>query len=124
MEALTVTPTTEAPAPATETTKPLKLSEAIRLGAMATKQAHGSWADVDADGEASMCAMSTAWYALTGHQQHTAESSQLVRLLDGRNVTVPPTGQVMPLSSAIIELNDTHRWTRGRIADWLEGLGL
>lgn len=124
MEALTATTTIETPAPGTETTKPLKLSEAIRLGAMATKQAHGRWSGVDDDDETSMCAMSTAWYALTGHQQHTAESSQLVRLLDGRNVTVPPTGQVMPLSSAIIELNDSHRWTRGQIADWLEGLGL
>lgn len=123
MDALTAT-TTEAPAPTIETTNPLKLSEAIRLGAMATKQAHGRWAAVCGEGEVAMCAMSTAWYALTGHQEHTAESSHLVRLLDGRNVTVPTTGQVMSLSSAIIELNDTHRWTRGRIADWLEGLGL
>jgi hypothetical protein len=29
-----------------------------------------------------------------------------------------------PLVTVVWHLNDAHRWSRERIADWLEGLGL
>lgn len=103
-----------------ETPKPLKLSEALRLGAMGTKQAFGNWTDADG----AMCAMSTAWYALTGHEEHDAQSTQLVRLLDGRRVTNPETGHDHSLTAVIIDLNDDKKWPRHKIADWLESIGL
>jgi hypothetical protein len=73
-----------------ETRKPMKLSEALRLGSMATKQSHGSW-HTKVDGEDHMCAISTAWFALTGEKEYDAQSSKLQRMLAGRVVTHPLT---------------------------------
>lgn len=39
-------------------------------------------------------------------------------------VVHPTTGTEMPLSEAIVNLNDAQRWSRERIADWLETLDL
>lgn len=36
----------------------------------------------------------------------------------------PVTGQTVPLKSAIISLNDSSKWTREQIADWLETLDI
>jgi hypothetical protein len=116
VEVLTETPVEER--------KPLKLSEALRLGSMGTKQARGTWHKVDADGNDLMCALSTAWYALTGEKEHDAQSSALQKMLAGTIVSNPVSGVSMQLDSAIIELNDHSGWNRGQIADWLEGLGL
>lgn len=38
------------------------------------------------------------------------------------NVLHPLNGVQMPLNEIVVNLNDTHRWTRERIADWLETL--
>jgi hypothetical protein len=113
-------PLTERPV---ETVKPLKLSEALRLGSMGTKQ-HRGWHKVDADGNDLMCAMSTAWYALTGHKGNDANGTPLHTLLEGKVVEHPVGGSQMSLAGTIIDLNDQHRWTRPQIADWLESIGL
>jgi hypothetical protein len=122
----TEVPLREAPDPV-EVVKPLKLSEAIRLGSMGTAQA-STWYDegVDADGKPQhqMCAISTAWYALTGHAEQSGESSELHHMLRHSSVVHPVNGQVWSLDSAIIDLNDQCDWTRPQIADWLEGMGL
>jgi len=39
-------------------------------------------------------------------------------------VTHPVTKGVYRLSAVIMDLNDTHRWTREQIADWLETLDI
>lgn len=126
---LTAAPATEAPietpAPVpVESPKPLKLSEAMRLGSLVTKQAFNSWHSVDERGEDMMCALSTAWYALTGHKSPSAVDSELVRLLDGRLVEHPVRRENYGLSEVIIDLNDRSRWSRTQIADWLESIGL
>lgn len=107
-----------------ETAKPLKLSEALRLGAMGTKQSYGSWHDTDAEGNDMMCALSTAWYALTGHKGNDASGSPLADLLSDKQVRHPVEGGHSDIMSVVINLNDTHRWTRPAIADWLESIGL
>ena len=112
---------TEAPV---EIVKPLKLSEALRLGAMNTAQAYGSWHETDSAGNDMMCALSTAWYALTGHKGNDASGSPLAHLLESRSVRHPVDGEPYTVMSAVVDLNDKHKWSRPRIADWLESLGL
>lgn len=120
MTAITATPDiTATPA---EQTRPLKLSEAIRLGSIDTVQAHGTWSDTNAEGDATMCAMSTAWYALTG--EHDASGTPLVRLLGSHRAKHPIRGDVMSIQSIIIDLNDGKKWSRAQIADWVESIGL
>ena len=107
-----------------EAPKPLKLSEAMRLGSIATTQARGAWDHEDPASEngKAMCAMSTAWYALTGDSD--AHGTPLTDLLSNAIVVNPVTGQNEDLCDTIMELNDSHGWDRSRIADWLESLGL
>lgn len=113
----------EAPAAPIETTKPLKLSEAMRLGSMVTTQTN-DWGEVDEDGNVYACALSAAWYALTGHRQWSAHGSELVDALSRVLVADPINGNPTSLTTAIISLNDSHGWSRQKIADWLEGMGL
>ena len=118
MEVMTA-PVTEAPAetPTHEQTKPLKLSEAIRLGAMSTKQAFATWGDQE-----STCAIGAAQVALG---LHPGDGDRLNRMLkDAAIVDLPCGHHERPLGQAIIHLNDADRWPRERIASWLEGLGL
>lgn len=111
-------------APAEAPPKPLKLSEALRLGSMNTVQLHGGWSrKTDEGGVAKMCAISTAWYALTG-EDGGADSSPLTHLLDDVRVKHPIQHEWDDLVTVIINLNDSHQWSRAQISDWLEGLGL
>ncbi len=126
MTAITADPeikTIEAPI---ETLKPMKLSEAIRLGSIATTQAHGAWSAPGDNPEDApqMCAMSTAWYALTGHDGSDASGSALEDLLSKHEVNNPVDGRLSSVRGTIIDLNDGHKWTRPRIADWLDSIGL
>lgn len=126
IEAPTAVPLRETPDPI-EVVKPLKLSEAIRLGSLGTEQAR-NWHETSYDDEGKpmhkMCAISTAWYALTGHAGYDGAGSPLSQMLDRAYVVHPFTGEVESLTATVIELNDSYEWTRPQIADWLEGMGL
>ena len=114
----------EAPRAPEDKPSPMKLSEALRIGSMNTVQAHGTWSKTSGKGgTALMCAISTAWYALTGDDRGAA-GSELNLLLSTVTVTNPVTHQAAPLGAVIVHLNDSHKWSRAKIADWLEGLGL
>ena len=90
-----------------EPTTPIKPSEAIRLGCLiAPVQAFGE----PGDGEAA-CAI--AALDLGGFR---GEIPDAVYDLDCPGGCVEPAG--------VMHLHDDHRWSRERIADWLEGLGL
>lgn len=114
---LTATPVTEAPA-TPETTKPLKLSEAIRLGAMMTEQTFGEFGD-----DERTCAIGAAQKALG---LPVSAGGPLLHLLGDRSAEPPCEHGSLPWSvgALIIHLNDDDRWPREKIADWLEGLGL
>ena len=103
---------------------PLKLSEAIKLGSVATVQSIGSWVQTGEDGEKQMCALSTAWYALTGGKSDNASQSALSRMLGEVYVPHPVTGNVHDVASIVVDLNDDHKWNRKQIAEWLETYGL
>lgn len=95
-------------------TTPLKLSEAIRLGATLKPQGFGSYfsggkscalgAALDAVGRAEM-EEDDIWPELLSHID-TVECPVCARLRDGHRI--------------IPHLNDDHQWTREQIADWVE----
>lgn len=106
------------PAEAPRTT-PLKLSEAIRLGAMMTEQAFATFGD-----RTKTCAIGAAQVALglePGHDDGLAEM-----LIETPSVALPCEHRrnANSIGSAVIHLNDDDRWPRERIATWLESLGL
>lgn len=114
------TETVELPLPIEAPPKPLKLSEAMRLGSIATTPTEAGWTD----GKGGTCAMSAAWYALTGGKDNDANGTPLVHMLEGVQAAHPVTGQVANVSTVIIQLHDGDKWSRTQTADWLESLGL
>lgn len=106
--------TTEAP----EQTKPLKLSEAIRLGAMMTEQTFGEFGDDDRT-----CAIGAAQKALG---LPVSAKGPLNGLLHSRQADAPcgHGSATWTVGSLIMHLNDDDKWPREKIADWLEGMGL
>ena len=100
--------------------KPLKLSEAMRLGSIATTPTESGWTD----GNGGTCAMSAAWYALTGGKDNDANDTPLVSLLETARVPHPIDGKVNNLTAVIIDLHDVKKWSRTQTADWLESIGL
>lgn len=95
----------------------MKLSEAIRLGAMLKPQAHLGFFD----GQGT-CAIGAAIDAI-GHLNDLL----LGRFVEFKEwpvfnmpVTDPVTQWPTRLWDAVVALNDTHRWSRERIADQVE----
>lgn len=125
MTTKTVEPAIEAPQ---ERRSPMKLSEAMRIGSMNTTQSFESWTgDEDDSGKATMCAISTAWYALTGERDNDGSASALHDLLKRTMVPHPVEDHATntySVAEVIVNLNDSYQWTRPRIADWLESVGL
>ncbi len=103
--------------PSNEAVPKLKLSEAMRLGAMLKPQGFSGFRH-----NGRTCALGAVADSIGGVS------------LDGvvsyySHLTVQPATCPACVSSAyspkslvgaIIHLNDTHRWTRERIADWIE----
>ena|SRR5688572_14007077 len=95
VERTTVTP---------ETVTPLRLSEAIRLGClMVPVQAFD-----EPGNDRAACVIATAIRAGAEYM----------------NVLEPCPAEGCRDYAGLAHLNDNHRWSRERIADWLEGLGL
>lgn len=124
----TTIPSTVEPRPITpEVVKPLKLSEAMRLGAISTDQAFHTLRDPDGR----TCAIGAA---MVGFGDTTSNSTRgLVPLLYTKislpNCDVQHNQKVcsQPFSSIgqmIIHQNDYHMLPRNQIADNLEKLGL
>jgi len=94
----------------------MKLSECIRLGSMLGSQYFGSWFGHDN----SSCALGAASLAIG-----CADGGEVSRRWEwGWDESVelhcPECGQARRLYAAIIaHLNDKHRWSRERIADWV-----
>jgi hypothetical protein len=94
----------------------MKLSEAIRLGSMMKPQAFGATRDGDGS-----CALGTALDAVGMTAAHyTDVMREWPHTMD--IVSNPVHGRQMMLMSAIRELNDCERWTRERIADFVESI--
>lgn len=105
----------------------MRLSDAIRLGSMLRPQARGGFASVQVRGwrgwflgERTMgsCALMAAAEAV-GRERWTDVLDiwpEWMRL----KAVCPVTGAWNSVFSVVWRLNDTHRWTREQIADWIE----
>ena len=97
----------------------MKLSEAIRLGAMSCPQGFGS----DAIRNEARCALGAALLAVgvvpatEGNAYN--QVAALWPLAYGVKVPHPVTGEVRDVIDVIWELNDIEHWNRERIADWV-----
>ena len=107
----------------------MKLSEAIRLGAMLTPQGYGPSSIVSRD---AACALGGALEAI-GRQPEGHPAMAFCILLEEwpwiSHFAVCPCGEShckysgsgfeMTITSIIWALTDIHRWTRSQIADWV-----
>ena len=98
----------------------MTLSEAIRLGAMLKPQAFATlW-----DGRGGACALGAAFDAIgIGEDQSACDVPEPYRSWLGQRAecpVCPDEGGEYTRQETIAHLNDMHRWTRERIADWVE----
>ncbi len=91
----------------------MRLSEAIRLGATMKPQHFGMYRDVE--GKAT-CAMGAAFDAI-GEDTWITGWDETNRSL---NLGKCPECRGFVVGNLIVHLNDNHRWSRERIADFVE----
>ena len=96
----------------------MKLSEAIRLGAMMMPQAFRTLLTDDG-----ACALGAALLAV-GARPEEAVRSALNRWPWASTVSAdcPRCGRSRTVFRVITHLNDRHRWTREQIAEWVAGI--
>lgn len=99
--------------------EPMPLSTAIRLGSMLKPQNFGSFYGHDGTGRvASSCALGAAVDAVGGVAQKVFS---LFPILWSLNKLACPAGCEWPKNTPLVaHLNDHHRWSRERIASWIE----
>jgi len=96
----------------------MRMSEAMRLGAMLRPQAFG----VQWDGVGT-CAMGAAFEAAHGSANYVGEVFHPWPRLFALRVASPVTYDgVSWFRDVVTQLNDCHGWTRERIADWIATL--
>jgi hypothetical protein len=112
----------------------MRLSEAIKLGAMLRPQRFGPPSGrVPLALEPASCALAAATEAVGNESLNISRDSErwpiLVRLTAcpacrqrAPHDRLISDGAPWPLSIIIVELNDQHRWTRERIAAWVATL--
>lgn len=103
---------------------PIKPSEAIRLGCLLAPVQTFHEAYVDWSDPRKACAYGAMALGFGGYDNARELNAAASRLhcKDMLGSVLCP-GCDLPLLS-ITHLNDDHRWSRERIADWLEGMGL
>jgi hypothetical protein len=93
----------------------MRLSEAIRLGALLKPQGFNDYWD----GDGNSCAIGAAADALGVPMERLAAlENQHKRVLE--QPCPACDRQIQYGESTVTHLNDDHRWTRERIADWVE----
>ncbi len=92
----------------------IKLSEAIRLGSMLGPQCYGKYMRPGIK-ENATCAMGAAMMALG---LSFVDMSEVFPQLP-QTVIHPVSGKECWLRNTIVSLNDSYRWTREAIADWV-----
>lgn len=104
---------------------PIKLSQAMRLGAMTTEQMFGRPWNED---QSKACAIGAAYLGLGAPDGIVSSYSYdyVSRFGNGKSYRTPCLHDYAgnTLTGVIWHLNDDHKWPREKIAEWLEGLGL
>ena len=104
----------------------MRLSEAIRLGAMLSGQARGAFF-TERNGETATCALGAAANAVGTTEPVLLRLSKhwpiLYSVVPSDELPAEFTASPSPqrLAEVIMTLNDVHRWTRTEIADWVSG---
>lgn len=107
-----------------EVTTTIRPSEAIRLGCLTTRQNFGNLG-----GHGTACAMGAMWLGIgawDGVWRGSVDvvlSEPYVASLTGLNCPLGCDSADYYLITPA-HLNDDHDWTRERIADWLDSIGL
>lgn len=103
-----------------EPTTPIKPSEAIRLGCLVSPIQMFDDLYVSDDGrESCVYGAMALGQGARGYDDVIDLAEELVV---ARDEDCPECGRGD--EDTLVHLNDYHRWSRERIADWLEGLGL
>jgi hypothetical protein len=109
----------------------MRLSEAIRLGSTLNRQGFGDFRTYGGVNGVRTCALGAALAAVGVTELPTIIADEGVYYalfwrwpyVQVRRVTTCPSGvcghAAIPLNELIAHLNDMHRWTRERIADWV-----
>lgn len=93
----------------------MRLSEAIRLGSMLHPQTFERMRQRDRHGDVvATCAFGAATAAGYSYADETTLTTELA--------PCPACGSEFGIVGHVMHLNDTHKWTRERIADWIETL--
>lgn len=109
----------------------IPLSEAMRLGAMAIPPVHGPI--FDGPEVCAACAIGTPLYAVMGKAAYVVQSSgdgvEAIKRLYEQYwpwttvwVRNPAYGIAVHVVAALIDLFETHRWSREQIADWIASI--
>ncbi len=108
----------------------MDLSEAMLLGAMLSKQCFGrlTYSKRGPDGEVSViraCALGSALHAAGAvSRRNPARYFQVLNHVVHGPCECPNYYYGYTVESAVIHLNDTHKWTRERIAAWVRTVEL
>lgn len=92
----------------------MRLSEAIRLGAMLKPQGFG----VLRDASGATCALGAALDAIGHGENYTAAYIEFP--ICRASLIHPVRGGASIGMYVLMTLNDDHRWTREQIADWVQ----
>lgn len=98
----------------------MKLSEAIRLGSMLNPQGYFGFKNGITGATCAMGAAFDAAGITIGDDIFTALRQFPLSLKS----IIGPFGSVMSVACHIYELNDEHKWSRERIAAWVETIEL
>jgi hypothetical protein len=104
----------------------LRLSEAIRLGAMLRPQFFGASSGTLPDGRVGTCAMGAALEAIGfGPKEFCVIRPPMLEpwtdfALQEERCPVVDCAKPNTISGVAAHLNDAHKWTREAIADWVE----
>lgn len=98
----------------------MRLSDAIRLGAMMTVQCFGDFSD-DSGEVPATCALGAAGQA-SGHTFQVLTDVMQVWPFTAYWGHCPDCHTGGEIAYVVYHLNDDHLWTRERIADWVETL--
>jgi len=102
----------------------MRLSEAIRLGAMLHPQRFGSYATYR-DERGRFCSSNAPIATIAATCALGAASAAGLTTddaIDSPRFTCPACNWHTQRLALVIHLNDRHRWTRERIADWVESV--
>lgn len=99
----------------------MKLSTAIRIGSMTTRQIKGNFRD-DGNGRCAIGAALDAVGFYSGAKAHYLDY-RLASLFPLADIVVKHPihrGMMDHVSGVVVTLNDHHDWSREAIADWVE----